>query len=187
MCQCSPRQIKFSDFFVFRNKKNRAAVPGNLTFQCKEAIICVSCHNEPVNWRRIYYHHITHLVIAEWHFQTFHWSFHVQKYRMRGGFYIFTLLMYKKTGQPGPEKLRLNTRRLSFMFHIITSQLTGRAKCYHHITFIFITAWYFQTFSCSTATHRKSCTLTLSPKERPGSFGMENIFSHSVRVILFPE
>ncbi|MCK3521416.1 hypothetical protein MZI84_00485, partial [Escherichia coli] len=57
-----------------------------------------------------------------------------------GGFYIFTLLMYKKTGQPGPEKLRLNTRRLSFMFHIITSQLTGRAKCYHHITFIFITA-----------------------------------------------
>ena len=25
-------------------------MPGSLTFQCKEAIICVSCHNEPVNW-----------------------------------------------------------------------------------------------------------------------------------------
>ncbi len=44
-----PASDKIFGFFVFRNKKNRAAVPGNLTFQCKEAIICVSCHNEPVN------------------------------------------------------------------------------------------------------------------------------------------
>lgn len=63
-----------------------------------------------------------------------------RKFRSYIAFQIFAYSVIKKTGQPGPEKLRLNTRRLSFMFHIITSQLTGRAKCYHHITFIFITA-----------------------------------------------
>lgn len=65
-------------------------------------------------------------------------------------------------------------------------RLPDVAKCYYHITFIFITTCYFQTFSSSTATHRKPCSFILSPKERSDSFGIKNIFSHSVLVILFP-
>ncbi|EKI53970.1 hypothetical protein ECN1_1171 [Escherichia coli N1] len=37
------------------------------------------------------------------------------------------------------------------------------------------------------ALQQKSFTLALSPKERPGSLGGENIFSHSVTVILWSE
>lgn len=47
------------------------------------------------------------------------------------------------------------------------------------------------SYHCSSlsamALQQKSFTLALSPKERPGSLGGENIFSHSVTVILRSE
>ncbi|WP_218077248.1 hypothetical protein, partial [Escherichia coli] len=91
-----------------------------------------------------------------------------RKFRSYIAFRIFVYSVIKKTGQPGPEKLRLNVRRFSVhasSYH--HDQFTWQPGCYHHITFIFIATWHFQTFSPSTATHRKSCTFTLSPKERP--------------------
>ena len=56
------------------------------------------------------------------------------------------------------------------MFHIITSQLTGRAKCYHHITFILLQRDIFRLFRSLNRHTPKILHFDLIAKRAAGLF-----------------